>query len=53
MRPVQQVSREILAGLDQMVPVLDQAPGRARDSAEMTALGEAFGAAGSAAGAPG
>jgi adenylate kinase len=46
MRPVQQVSREILAGLDQMVPVLDQAPGRAGDSAEMTALGEAFGAAG-------
>jgi adenylate kinase len=46
MRPVQQVSREILAGLDQMVPVLDQAPGRAGDPAEMTALGEAFGAAG-------
>jgi adenylate kinase len=46
MRPVQQVSREILAALDQMVPVLDQAPGRAGDSAEMTALGEAFGAAG-------
>jgi adenylate kinase len=46
MRPAQQVSREILAALDQMVPVLDQAPGRAGDSAEMTALGEAFGAAG-------
>jgi adenylate kinase len=46
MRPVQQVSREILAALDQMVPVLDQAPGRAGDSAEMAALGEAFGAAG-------
>jgi adenylate kinase len=46
MRPVQQVSREILAALDQMAPVLDTAPGRAGDSAEMTALGEAFGAAG-------
>jgi adenylate kinase len=53
MRPVQQVSREILAALDQLVPVLDTAPGRAGDAAEMTALGEAFGAAGSAAAAPG
>jgi adenylate kinase len=46
MRPVQQVSREILTALDQMRPLLDHAPGH---SADLTALGEAFGAAGPAA----
>jgi adenylate kinase len=49
MRPVQQVSREILTALDQMRPLLDHAPGRAGHSADLTALGEAFGAAGPAA----
>jgi hypothetical protein len=46
MRPVQQVSREILTALDQMRPLLDHAAGRARHPAELAALGEAFGAAG-------
>jgi adenylate kinase len=45
MRPVQQVSREILTALDQMHPLLDQMPGRAGHPADLTALGEAFGAA--------
>ena len=53
MRPVPQVSREILAALDQMRPLLDLAPGRTRHAADLAALGEAFGAAGPAAGAPG
>jgi adenylate kinase len=53
MRPVQQVSREILTALDQMRPLLDHAPGRAGHPAELAALGEAFGAAGPAAGPPG
>src|SRR6201987_1863433 len=50
MRPVQQVSREILTALDQMRPLRDQASGRAGHPAELAALGEAFGAAGPAAG---
>ncbi|HEY1002964.1 MAG TPA: hypothetical protein VGD83_25300, partial [Streptosporangiaceae bacterium] len=50
MRPVQQVSREILTALDQMRPLLDHAPGRAGYPADLAALGEAFGAAGPAAG---
>ena len=50
MRPVQQVSREILIALDQMRPLLDHAPGPAGHPAELAALGEAFGAAGPAAG---
>jgi hypothetical protein len=53
MRPVQQVSREILTALDQMRPLLDHASGRAGHPAELAALGEAFGAAGPAAGTPG
>ena len=53
MRPVQQVSREILTALDQIRPLLDHVPGRARHPADLAALGEAFGAAGPAAGAPG
>jgi adenylate kinase len=52
MRPVQQVSREILADLDRLRPLLGQAPGRAGDPAELTALGAAFGAPGPAAGPP-
>src|SRR5689334_19938975 len=50
MRPVQEVSREILTALDQMRPLLDHASGRAGHPAELAALGEAFGAAGPAAG---
>jgi len=53
MRPLQQVSREILTALDQMRPLLDHASGRAGHPAELAALGEAFGAAGPAAGTPG
>jgi adenylate kinase len=53
MRPVQQVSREILTALDRIRPLLDHAPGRAGHPADLTALGEAFGAAGPAAGPPG
>ena len=47
---MQEVSREILTALDQMRPLLDHAPGRAGHPAELAALGEAFGAAGPAAG---
>ncbi len=53
MRPVQQVSSEILSALTRMLPFLDRVPGPAGDHAELTALGEAFGAAGTAAGTPG
>jgi adenylate kinase len=52
MRPVQQVSREILTALDQLRPLLEKVPGRAGDLADLTALGEAFGATGPAAGTP-
>jgi adenylate kinase len=50
MRPVQQVSREILTDLDQMRPHLDHRRERGRHIADLTALGEAFGASGPAAG---
>jgi hypothetical protein len=50
---VQQVNREILTALDRIRPLLDHAPGRAGHPADLTALGEAFGAAGPAAGRPG
>jgi adenylate kinase len=53
MRPVQQVSREILTALDQMRPHLDHVPERARHIADLTALEEAFGASGPAAGRSG
>jgi adenylate kinase len=53
MRPVPEVSREILAALDQMRQLLDRVPERAGDSADLTALGEAFGATGPAASTPG
>ena len=45
MRPVQQVSREILTALDQMRPLVDRAPGRPGHPADLATLGEAFGAA--------
>jgi adenylate kinase len=53
MRPVQEVSREILAALEQMRPLLVRVPGQAPDPADLTALGEAFGATGSGASTPG
>jgi adenylate kinase len=52
MRPVQQVSREILTALDQLLPLLEHAAERAGHRADLATLGEAFGAAGPAAGTP-
>jgi adenylate kinase len=46
MRPVQQVSREILAALEAMRPLVDDGSGQARHPADLTTLGEAFGAIG-------
>jgi adenylate kinase len=43
MRPVRQVSRDILTGLDELRPLLDHEPERPVD---LTGLGEAFGAIG-------
>jgi adenylate kinase len=45
MRSAQQVGREILAALEVMRPFLDQAPGLARRSVDLTGLEHAFGAA--------
>jgi adenylate kinase len=53
MRPVDQVSREILAALEAMRPLLDQVPARARAPVDLTSLGDAFGATGPAAGTSG
>ena len=53
MRPVRQVSSEILGALTRLLPFLDREPGRAGDPAELTALGEAFGATDAAAGTRG
>jgi adenylate kinase len=53
MRPVRQVSSEILGALTRMLPLLDRVPGRAGDPAELTAMGEAFGATDAAAGTRG
>jgi len=49
MRPVQQVSREILTALDELHPFMDRVRERARHAADVTALEEAFGATGRAA----
>jgi adenylate kinase len=46
MRPVQQVGREILTALDAMRALVDDGSGQARDPADLTTLGEAFGATG-------
>ena len=46
MRSAQQAGREILAALEAMRPFLDQVPGQARHSVDLTGLGDAFGAAG-------
>jgi len=48
-----QVGREILAALEAMRPFLDQVPGQARLSVDLTGLGDAFGATGPAAGTSG
>ena len=53
MRSAGQVGREILAALEAMRPFLDQVPGQARLSVDLTGLGDAFGATGPAAGASG
>src|SRR5215469_16869421 len=49
MRSAREVGREILAALEAMRPALDDAPSRERLSVDLTSLGEAFGATGSAA----
>src|ERR1700733_3002876 len=51
MRSAQQVGREILAALEAMRPFLDQVPGQARLSVDLTGLGDAFGATDPTAGA--
>ena len=43
MRSARQVGREILAALEAMRPFLDQVPGQARLSVDLTGLGDAFG----------
>jgi adenylate kinase len=53
MRFAHQVGREILATLEAMRPFLDQVPGQARRSVDLTGLGDAFGATGPAAGTSG
>jgi adenylate kinase len=52
MRSAAEVGREILVALEAMRPFLDHAPARDRLSLDLTGLGEAFGATGSAAGKP-
>ena len=49
MRPVQQVSRDILTALDAMRPLLDPAATQARHPGDLATLAEAFGATGAAA----
>src|SRR5215467_9339109 len=49
MRPVQQVSHDILAALDAMRPLLDHAATPARHPDDLATLAEAFGATGAAA----
>ena len=53
MRPVQQVSRDILTALDEMRPVVDHGATRARHPADLATLGEAFGVADAAIGPSG
>jgi adenylate kinase len=49
MRSAQEVGREILVALETMRPYLEHGPTRERLSQDLTSLGQAFGAAGSAA----
>src|SRR5271166_3697977 len=53
MRSAHQVGREILAALEAMRPFLDQVPGQARRSVDLTSLGDAFGATGPTVGTSG
>ena len=53
MRSAHEVGREILVALEAMRPFLDQVPGQARRSVDLTGLGDAFGATGPAAGTSG
>jgi len=53
MRSAQEVGREILAALEAMRPFLERAPPHGRLPVDLTSLGEAFGATGSAAGTSG
>jgi adenylate kinase len=53
MRSAQEVGREILVALEAMRPFLEQAPLHGRLPVDLTSLGEAFGATGSAAGTSG
>jgi adenylate kinase len=53
MRPVQQVSGDILTALDAMSPLLDHAAARAQHPGDLATLAEAFGATGAAADPPG
>lgn len=46
MRPAQQVGRDILIALEEIRPDLDSGSGQARHLADLTTLGEAFGATG-------
>jgi adenylate kinase len=48
MRPVQEVSREILTALEAMRPLLGDGPARALQPGDLATLGEAFGATGPA-----
>jgi adenylate kinase len=50
MRSAAEVGREILVALEAMRPFLEDAPARERLPVDLTSLGEAFGATGSAAG---
>jgi adenylate kinase len=53
MRSAQEVGREILVALEAMRPFLEQEPPHGRLPVDLTSLGEAFGATGSAAGTSG
>ena len=53
MRSAPEVGREILVALEAMRPFLEHEPARERLALDLTSLGEAFGATGSAAGASG
>ena len=48
MRSAAEVGREILVALEAMRPFLDRVPGHGRLPLDLTSLGEAFGATGSA-----
>jgi adenylate kinase len=52
MRSAPEVGREILVALEAMRPFLERAPTKERLPLDLTSLGEAFGATGSAAGTP-